>query len=82
MQKNKASISEIGLDLLEKNLAETQFSNAFDIRRIFSLLAENETEKVIELLSNSLAKAGESAIASAIPQKTEEKKPKSLSDFS
>ncbi len=51
LQKNKASIGSMGLEILEKNLAETNFGNAFDVRRVFALLAEGETEKVVELLS-------------------------------
>lgn len=53
LQKTKASISSMGLELLEKNLAETNFDNAFDVRRVFALLAENDAEKVLELLSNN-----------------------------
>lgn len=51
LQKQKKGIAELGFDLLEKNLKETDFSNAFDVREIFDLLAEGKTEEVIELLS-------------------------------
>jgi hypothetical protein len=52
LQKDKASISTLGLDILEKKLSETRFNNAFDVRRVFSLLSDGETEKAIALLSN------------------------------
>jgi len=51
LQKTKASISSMGLELLEKNLEETNFNGAFDVRRIFALLADGENEKALELLS-------------------------------
>ncbi len=53
LQKTKASISSMGLELLEKNLEETNFKNAFDVRRIFALLSEGENEKALELLSKT-----------------------------
>ena len=34
LQKTKASISSMGLELLEKNLEETNFKGAFDVRRM------------------------------------------------
>jgi len=51
MQEQKKSISELGLEILEKNLEETDFSNAFDVRRIFKLLKEGETDMALELIS-------------------------------
>lgn len=53
LQKSKASISELGISLLEKKLSETGFENSFDVRRVFQLLAEGETEKAEELLLDS-----------------------------
>ncbi len=50
LQKNKKSIAAVGLELLEKNLSETSFDNAFDVRRIFELLAQGEIETVQQLL--------------------------------
>jgi len=50
MQKSKKSVAEMGLELLEKNLKETDFKDAFDSRRFFELLAENELEKANELV--------------------------------
>lgn len=50
MQKEKKSLIELGFELLEKNLAETNFNNAFDIRRIFRLLENGDVERARELL--------------------------------
>jgi DNA repair exonuclease SbcCD nuclease subunit len=50
LQKSKASISSLGLRLLEKNLEATPFKNAFDVQRIFELLSKNETEKAMKIL--------------------------------
>jgi len=47
----KKSVAALGVELLEKNLEETDFGKSFDARRVFELLAEGETEKVLELLS-------------------------------
>ena len=44
---------ELGLEILERNLEETNFSNAFDARRVFELLKEGETDKALELISES-----------------------------
>lgn len=51
MQHSKKSVAAMGIEILEKNLSETGFNNAFDARRVFTLLADGETEKVAELLS-------------------------------
>jgi len=51
IQQSKQSISSIGLSILEKNLKETDFNDAFEVKRIFDLLAEDETDKVSEILS-------------------------------
>jgi len=53
LQAQKKSISELGLEIFEKNLEETDFADAFDARRIFELLKEGETDKALELISNS-----------------------------
>ncbi|MBU0662692.1 MAG: metallophosphoesterase [Candidatus Diapherotrites archaeon] len=53
MQQSKKSVVAMGLDILEKNLEETDFNNAFDTRRIFELLAEGETERAMEILSGN-----------------------------
>lgn len=51
LQKSRKSVSQLGLEILEKNLEETSFNKAFDFRRIFELLEKGETEKVVEILS-------------------------------
>ncbi len=51
LQKNKASIINLGFNLLEKNLNETDFNEAFEVKQVFDLLSEDEIDKVIELLS-------------------------------
>ncbi len=49
-QKSKASVSEMGLEILEKNLSQTNFENSFDVRQIFEWLSEGETEKAMAVL--------------------------------
>ncbi len=92
MQKERKSIVELGFDLLEKNLAETDFENAFDVRRIFRLLENGDLEKAREiLLSDTSGKEagkvvrdkGEQAKQSDIKNEKEssETKTGTLSDF-
>jgi len=50
-QLGKKSVSAMGFELLEKNLAETDFRDAFDVKRVFDLLAEGNIDKVVEILS-------------------------------
>jgi DNA repair exonuclease SbcCD nuclease subunit len=50
-QKSKRSIAALGLELLEKNLSQTSFGKAFDVREFFELLAAGNTDRVVELLS-------------------------------
>lgn len=50
-QLGKKSIAAMGFELLEKNLQETEFKNAFDVKRVFDLLAAGEIDKAVELLS-------------------------------
>lgn len=52
-QLGNKSIAAMGFELLEKNLAETDFKEAFDVKRVFDLLAESEIDKVVELLSEA-----------------------------
>lgn len=54
MQSERKSIAELGFDLLEKNLAETNFENAFDVRRIFKLLENGDIDKAREILLNEV----------------------------
>jgi len=49
-QFGKKSVSAMGFDVLEKNLAETNFKDAFDVKRVFDLLAEGDIDKVVSIL--------------------------------
>ncbi len=51
----KKSVSEIGVDILEKKVEEAGLKN-FDSRRVFSLLSENEVEKTNSLLQEKANK--------------------------
>ena len=44
-QKSKQSIASMGLEILEKNLAETDFADAFDAQEVFDLLSEDKLEE-------------------------------------
>lgn len=44
-QKSKQSIASMGLEILEKNLAETDFSGAFNAQEVFDLLSEDKLEE-------------------------------------
>jgi len=50
MQKTKKSISELGFELLEKNLEETGFGKEINARQLLELLEQGENEKAIALL--------------------------------
>lgn len=52
LQEQRKSISELGLEILEKNLEETDFKDAFDARRVFELLKKNEIEKALEIIAS------------------------------
>lgn len=56
LQRQKASVAEIGIAMLERNLSETSFKNAFDARRLFELLSsgdKNSVEKALAMLMES-----------------------------
>ncbi len=53
LQKSKKSITALGLELLEKNLSQTSFKNAFDAREFFELLSAGKVDEVVERLSKS-----------------------------
>ncbi len=55
-QLGNKSVAAMGFDLLEKNLAETGFNNAFEVKRVFDLLAEGDINKVVGLLSEKRGK--------------------------
>ena len=52
MQKGKKSIASLGLELLDKNLSQTSFGDAFDVRDFFELLSNGKVDKVVEKLSS------------------------------
>ena len=54
MHKTKKSVSALGLELLEKNLFETSFNDAFDVQRFFELLCEEDVEKAISFLNENV----------------------------
>lgn len=54
MHKTKKSVSALGIELLEKNLSETSFNDAFDVQRFFELLAEEDVEKAISFLNENI----------------------------
>jgi DNA repair exonuclease SbcCD nuclease subunit len=49
LQKEKKSVIELGINILEKNVEEAKIKD-FDTRRIFDLLSEGETEKAEKIL--------------------------------
>ncbi len=49
-QLGSKSVAAMGFELFEKNLAETGFNNAFEVKRVFDLLAEGDIDKVVSLL--------------------------------
>lgn len=50
LHSEKKPISSLGFELLEKNLNETDFNNAFDAEKVFHLLEEGKIDEVIELM--------------------------------
>ncbi len=50
LHKTKKSVSALGMELLEKNLAETSFDKNFDVQRFFELLCEEDSDKAINFL--------------------------------
>jgi len=52
-QLGNKSIAAMGFDLLEKNLDETNFNEAFDVKRVFDLLEAGDIDKVVGLLSEA-----------------------------
>ncbi|MBS3062380.1 MAG: DNA repair exonuclease [Candidatus Diapherotrites archaeon] len=51
LQQSRKSLAQMGLDMLEKNLEETDFNKAFDARRVFELLAEDKLDEALALLT-------------------------------
>ncbi len=55
LQKNRKSISAMGLELLEKKLSETGFSKSLDARELLELLQEGKVEEAVKMLSKETA---------------------------
>ncbi|MAG22228.1 MAG: hypothetical protein CL943_02905 [Candidatus Diapherotrites archaeon] len=56
LQKSRKSVTAMGLDLLEKNLSQTSFGNAFDPRDLFEMLAIGKIDKAVEKFLNNAPK--------------------------
>ena len=54
-QVSNKSVTAMGLEILEKNLSETDFKDGFDVKRVFDLLSEGEIDKVVGILSEAKA---------------------------
>jgi DNA repair exonuclease SbcCD nuclease subunit len=53
LQKEKLSIASVGFELLEKNLAETDFGKEFDAKKLFELLGSDELDEAMYLFLKS-----------------------------
>lgn len=56
LQRERKSVSKLGLEILQKKLSETSFNSAFDVERVFELLAEGNVEEAEKLLKASVKK--------------------------
>src|SRR3989344_3632760 len=45
LQQKRASVAELGLEILERNLAQTDFNDAFDPRELIELLSDKKREQ-------------------------------------
>jgi DNA repair exonuclease SbcCD nuclease subunit len=50
LKESKASLQEIGLNILKKSLEELNFKNSFDFVDIFNLLADEEVDTALNIL--------------------------------
>jgi len=50
LKESKASLQEIGLNILKKSLDELNFKNSFDFADIFNLLADEEVDTALSIL--------------------------------
>jgi len=50
LKESRASLQEIGLNILKKSLDELNFKNTFDFVDIFNLLADEETDTALNIL--------------------------------
>ena len=59
LREQKLSVEDLGMEILKKNLEEMGFSSSFDIEKIFSLLSENEIDRVVNLLTGEQRSLGD-----------------------
>jgi hypothetical protein len=57
-QQSRASVLDLGMELLEKNLSQTAFDAQTNPRELFELFCEGESEKALQLLRASPPKKG------------------------
>lgn len=50
LQKSRQSVSSIGFEFLEKNLAQTDFNDAFDVKSVFDFLSENMLDEAAQIV--------------------------------
>jgi hypothetical protein len=53
LQKEKLSIASVGFELLEKNLAETDFGKEFDAKKLFELLGDGDLDEAMRIFLKS-----------------------------
>ena len=51
LHENRKSIAGMGLQLLEKNLAQTSFTSSFSAEELFRLLSEGEIDRAVDMLT-------------------------------
>ncbi|MFH1390833.1 MAG: DNA repair exonuclease [Candidatus Diapherotrites archaeon] len=51
MQKSRLSLAAVGFELFEKNLNETDFENAFDVKKLFDVLSESNLDEAMNLVA-------------------------------
>ncbi len=80
MQESRASVSSLGMKLLEKNLSQTSFNNAFDAEQVFELLSQGEQDKALGIILSGNAE-GKKGRPFPESQKKENNSSTALSDF-
>ncbi len=53
MQKSRLSVAQLGFEMLEKNLRETDFGEGFSVKELFALLSDEEIDKAMALVTKS-----------------------------
>ncbi|MBI4210936.1 MAG: metallophosphoesterase family protein [Candidatus Diapherotrites archaeon] len=51
MQKSRLSVAAMGMEMLEKNLAETDIGSGFESARLFALLVDDDLDAAMEMFS-------------------------------